>query len=45
MTVVIQPNVITLDQCARLQVGELVRVTATDVEPLHGYPMRFVRCG
>jgi Xaa-Pro dipeptidase len=45
MTVVIQPNVITPDQCAGLQVGELVRVTATGVESLHRYPMRFVRCG
>lgn len=45
MTIVIQPNVVTPDERMGLQVGELVRVTATGVEPLHRYPMRFVRCG
>lgn len=45
MTVVIQPNVITPDERAGLQVGELVRVTPTGVESLHRYPMRFIQCG
>jgi Xaa-Pro aminopeptidase len=45
MTVVIQPNVITPDERAGLQLGQLVRVTADGVESLHGYPLRFVSCG
>lgn len=45
MTLVIQPNIITPDERMGLQVGELVRVTATGVESLHSYPMRFIRCG
>jgi Xaa-Pro aminopeptidase len=45
MTIVIQPNVITEDERMGVQVGELVRVTATGVESLHRYPMRFIQCG
>jgi Xaa-Pro aminopeptidase len=45
MTVVIQPNVITPDEQAGVQVGELVRITRDGVERLHTYPMRFTRCG
>jgi Xaa-Pro aminopeptidase len=45
MTVVIQPNIITPDGQAGVQVGELVRITQNGVERLHGYPMRFTRCG
>ncbi|MGZ3610739.1 MAG: M24 family metallopeptidase, partial [Ktedonobacteraceae bacterium] len=45
MTIVIQPNVITADECMGVQVGELVRVTRDGVEPLHRYPMRFIQCG
>jgi Xaa-Pro aminopeptidase len=45
MTVVIQPNVITPDGQAGVQVGELVRITRDGVERLHRYPMRFTRCG
>jgi Xaa-Pro aminopeptidase len=45
MTVVIQPNVITVDERMGLQVGQLVRVTKDGVESLHRYPMRFIRCG
>ncbi|HEU4782908.1 MAG TPA: Xaa-Pro peptidase family protein [Ktedonobacterales bacterium] len=45
MTVVIQPNVITADERMGVQVGELVRVTATGIERLHRYPMRFTQCG
>jgi Xaa-Pro aminopeptidase len=35
MTVVVQPNVITRDQSAGVQVGELIRVTRTGFERLH----------
>ncbi len=35
MTVVVQPNVITTDQTAGVQVGELIRVTKTGFERLH----------
>jgi hypothetical protein len=44
MTVVIQPNVITPDERAGVQLGQLVRVTADGVESLHRYPLQFVRC-
>jgi len=36
MTVVIQPNVVTLDERAGVQTGELVRVTGDGGERLHG---------
>jgi len=45
MVVVIQPNVITEDESAGIQVGEMVRLTADGVESLHRYPMRFIQCG
>jgi len=35
MTVVVQPNVITRDQSAGVQVGELIRITKTGFERLH----------
>src|SRR6202035_5204475 len=35
MCIVVQPNVITRDQKAGVQFGELVRVTATGFESLH----------
>jgi len=35
MTVVVQPNVITREQSAGVQVGELIRVTKTGFERLH----------
>lgn len=38
MTVVIQPNVVTLDGHAGVQIGELVRVTADGVARLHSAP-------
>lgn len=44
MTVVIQPNVITPDERSGLQVGELVRITASGIERLHTFPMQFTRC-
>jgi Xaa-Pro dipeptidase len=47
MTVVVQPNVISrpkTDECpAGVQVGELVRVTRTGFERLHGAPRGFFR--
>ena len=45
MTVVRQPNVITPDERAGLQLGQLVGVTADGVESLHGYPLQFVVTG
>ena len=38
MCLVVQPNVITPDEKAGVQVGELVRVTATGCESLHRLP-------
>ena len=43
MTVVVQPNVITRDQEAGVQVGELIRVTKTGFERLHNAPRGFWR--
>ena len=43
MTVVVQPNVITRDQKAGVQVGELVRVTRQGFESLHCAPRGFFR--
>lgn len=45
MTIVIQPNVISMDERMGVQVGELVRVTNDGIESLHNYPMRFIQCG
>jgi Xaa-Pro aminopeptidase len=38
MTVVIQPNVVTRDGKAGVQTGELVLITPTGIERLHGIP-------
>ena len=43
MTVVVQPNVISRDVPAGVQVGELVRVTKDGFERLHGAPRGFFR--
>jgi Xaa-Pro dipeptidase len=43
MTVVVQPNVVTRDHKAGVQVGELIRVTKTGFERLHGAPRGFFR--
>jgi Xaa-Pro aminopeptidase len=43
MTVVIQPNVVTRDHKAGVQVGELIRVTKTGFERLHAAPRGFFR--
>jgi Xaa-Pro dipeptidase len=42
---VIQPNPITLDQRAGLQLGCAVRVGVDGAEPLHRYPFKFPVCG
>ena len=41
MTVVVQPNVVTPDHKAGVQVGELIRVTQTGFERLHRAPRGF----
>lgn len=45
MCVVVQPNVITREHTAGVQVGELVRVTRTGFEKLHNTPRGFFRAG
>ena len=49
MTVVVQPNVTTLDDGkgsrAGVQVGEMIRVTKTGFEKLHNTPRGFFRAG
>ncbi|MGH8668818.1 MAG: M24 family metallopeptidase, partial [Burkholderiales bacterium] len=45
MTVVIQPNPITRDQTAGVQVGEMIRVTKTGFERLHSAERRLFRAG
>jgi Xaa-Pro dipeptidase len=43
MTVVVQPNVVTRDHKAGVQVGELIRVTRTGFERAHAAPRGFFR--
>jgi len=45
MCTVVQPNVITRDEKAGVQVGELVRVTESGCESLHRLPRRLFRAG
>lgn len=45
MTVVIQPNVITTDERAGVQTGELVLVTEHGWESLHDFPRGFAQIG
>ena len=45
MTVVVQPNVVTRDHKAGVQVGELIRVTKGGFERLHTAPRGFFRVG
>lgn len=45
MTVVVQPNVVTTDGSAGVQLGNLMLVTETGAEPLHGCPVEFLRAG
>lgn len=42
--VVVQPNVVTADFTAGVQLGNAVRLTGTGVEVLQDYPMEFIRC-
>jgi Xaa-Pro dipeptidase len=45
MTVVIQPNVVTTDESAGVQTGELVVVTEEGAERLHGFERGLLRVG
>ena len=45
MTIVIQPNVVTSDESAGVQTGELVAVTHDGVERLHDYERGVLRIG
>ena len=45
MTIVLQPNVTTPDGTAGVQLGNLIVVTASGVEPLHHCPLEFLRAG
>lgn len=41
---VVQPNIITLDNKAGVQVGNALRITDGGAEVLQEYPMKFIRC-
>jgi Xaa-Pro dipeptidase len=43
MVIVVQPNVITTDERAGVQLGEMVRITETGFERLHAAPWGFLR--
>jgi len=45
MTVVVQPNVVTRDHRAGVQLGEMVRITPTGFERLHTAPWGFLQVG
>jgi Xaa-Pro dipeptidase len=45
MVLVVQPNVISADRCAGVQVGEMIRVTRTGFERMHAMPRGFFRAG
>jgi Xaa-Pro aminopeptidase len=45
MTIVVQPNVVTRDESAGVQTGELVAVTADGAERLHDYERGLLRIG
>jgi Xaa-Pro aminopeptidase len=45
MTIVIQPNVVTPDESAGVQTGELIAVTSDGAERLHGYERGLLRIG
>jgi Xaa-Pro aminopeptidase len=45
MTLVVQPNVITPDHVAGVQLGEMVRITDTGWERMHAAPWGFLRIG
>jgi Xaa-Pro dipeptidase len=43
MVIVVQPNVITRDERAGVQLGEMVRITKTGFESMHRAPWGFLR--
>ena len=45
MVIVVQPNVVTPDHRMGVQVGDMLRVTATGVESFHSVPRQILRCG
>lgn len=45
MTVVVQPNVVTLDKTLGVQTGELLLITADGAERLHAFPRGLQRIG
>ena len=45
MTVVIQPNPVTPDERMGVQIGNLVRITATGIESLQHFPLRALKVG
>jgi Xaa-Pro dipeptidase len=45
MTIVVQPNVVTRDESAGVQTGELIAVTAGGAERLHDYERGLLRIG
>lgn len=44
MVIVVQPNVITPDEHMGVQVGDMLRVTATGVESFHAVPREILAC-
>jgi len=45
MTLVVQPNVITKDETAGVQLGEMVRITQAGFERMHAAPWGFLSIG
>ena len=45
MTIVVQPNVITRDEKAGVQTGEMVRITESGFERMHAAPQGLLRIG
>lgn len=45
MVIVVQPNVVTPDHRMGVQVGDMLRVTATGVESFHSVPREILLCG
>lgn len=42
-TIVVQPNIVTLDESAGVQTGELCRVTEDGSESLHDFPLELIQ--
>jgi len=45
MVIVVQPNVVTPDHRMGVQVGDMMRVTASGVESFHSVPREILACG